>query len=846
MVYATAWRQTGDADLAEEVTQAVFILLAQKAPRLSGGVVVAGWLYRTACLTARRVHRDQIRRRIKDREAAEMNLTDAHDETWNRLQPHLDAALTKLAEADRTAVVLRFLEQRNFHEVAATLGGSEEAAKKRVARALQKLRLLFNRQGVTLSLGAMTIALSTKATKAAPADLLRSTVQAGFSSGRIASVGVKTLVAGMVRDAALLRLKWNAGLAATGLAAWMIGISGWWTSPHVSPPVTQATPPGISRNAAATSSLQQRFQRQDRSTTATANARILVLHVIADESGLPLADVAVHVELSGWSTITTDDGGTARIAVPSDSAFGMNCWVTAPGRVPTTITWNSKESLASLPPDYILRLPEGRLIAGKVVDETGQPVAGAAVHVQGEGMPWDRRDYADYEGPMTLPESDRPAPAITDANGRWSADFFSRQATMVYGYVQHADFATTQFGHVHPPDPISPSTNLVLVLQRGGAVAGIVKDAAGNPIPNAMVSFWDRLFPLARRGMTTDAAGHFEFSRVEDGEMLLGVEAKGLETVNNMSVRGGQTNIEITLNPTVESKPAGTEAVIAVKPQPKILLHGTVTDQSTGHRLPEFTVLWAQGYEKGYVVNTQVLTEGRNGKFAINMLPAWVCHYSSPGSSTRVDFRAPGYVNKVVLLPAGTSDINLDVALKPAVDIAGRVFCPDGSPAAKATVFFHGEHFRFNVMNDFCVATGQYPFPVETNTGADGTFRLPMIDQIDRLEVAHSAGWASVPLDAASTAVIHLQPWGSITGVVRSSSGVRPGFEVRAREAHGDTEQMPFRLSATSDANGQFNLPAVPGGWALLSTSQAQNAPEQQVQVEAGRTANVTLSVPAN
>lgn len=87
MVYSPAWRQAGDASLAEEVTQAVFVLLARKAPHLRRGVMVAGWLYRTACLTARRALRDQTRRRIKEREAAEMRLTDSNDEVWTRLKP---------------------------------------------------------------------------------------------------------------------------------------------------------------------------------------------------------------------------------------------------------------------------------------------------------------------------------------------------------------------------------------------------------------------------------------------------------------------------------------------------------------------------------------------------------------------------------------------------------------------------------------------------------------------------------------------------------------------------------------------------------------------------------------
>jgi hypothetical protein len=119
-----------------------------------------------------------------------------------------------------------------------------------------------------------------------------------------------------------------------------------------------------------------------------------------------------------------------------------------------TIAWNTKPSVASLPLDHTWRLPQGRFVAGKVVDETGQPAAGTAVHFQGEGMAWNSREYADYEGPMAAPKSERPPVPVTDANGRWSADFISPKAKSIFGYLEHPGFATTQFGHVHPPDPI--------------------------------------------------------------------------------------------------------------------------------------------------------------------------------------------------------------------------------------------------------------------------------------------------------------------------------------------------------------------------------------------------------
>ncbi len=127
----------------------------------------------------------------------------------------------------------------------------------------------------------------------------------------------------------------------------------------------------------------------------------------------------------------------------------------------------------------------------------------------------------------------------------------------------------------------------------------------------------------------------------------------------------------------VELVPDGTEAAILLKPQAKIHVHGTVSDKASGNLVPEFKVLWAAGLKSGYVVNTSVLTDGRDGKFAVDMLPDQVRSYSPPGTSTRLVFTAPHCVDKVVLLASGTNDIDLAVELEPATDIAGGALRPD-------------------------------------------------------------------------------------------------------------------------------------------------------------------------
>jgi hypothetical protein len=270
-----------------------------------------------------------------------------------------------------------------------------------------------------------------------------------------------------------------------------------------------------------------------------------------------------------------------------------------------------------------------------------------------------------------------------------------------------------------------------------------------------------------------------------------------------------------------------------------------VSDKSNGSLLPEFKILWASGIKDGYVINTTLLTEGRDGKFEVKMLPEQVTNYSPPGNSTRLEFLASGYVNKIVSLVAQTNDYELAIELEPATDIAGTVLGPDGNPASGATIFFRGEHFRFRVGEDCFVSTSEYPFAVKTRAGVDGVFRIPKIDGIERLEVVHPEGWANVALPDVP-ATIRLQPWGRVSGVVRSGDNVLPGIEVRSTQVGEKSEQMLFEYQTKTDSDGNFEFPTVPGGRAsifALENSQTTSSGVREIHVKPGETVSVPLSV---
>src|SRR5215813_11046755 len=140
-VYSVAMRHTRSVHQAEEITQAVFVMLARKARKLGKRVVLSGWLYQTARLMALTFLRSEIRRAGREQEAQMHTALEQNESTaWTQIASLLDTAIAELNETDRHAIILRFFDGRSMSEIGAALGASEAAAKKRVSRAVEKLQ----------------------------------------------------------------------------------------------------------------------------------------------------------------------------------------------------------------------------------------------------------------------------------------------------------------------------------------------------------------------------------------------------------------------------------------------------------------------------------------------------------------------------------------------------------------------------------------------------------------------------------------------------------------------------------------------------------------------------------
>lgn len=167
LVFSTAVRLVnGDSHLAEDIAQTVFLDLARSAKSLSNETRLGGWLHRHTCFVAAKMIRSRLRREAREKEAVKM-----HEPDFSETAKILDEAINQLGAADRAAILLRFFEGLDFRAVGEALGSNEDAAQKRVSRALEKLNRLLGKRGVKLSATALATALTAQAVAAAPAGM---------------------------------------------------------------------------------------------------------------------------------------------------------------------------------------------------------------------------------------------------------------------------------------------------------------------------------------------------------------------------------------------------------------------------------------------------------------------------------------------------------------------------------------------------------------------------------------------------------------------------------------------------------------------------------------------------
>ena len=505
LVYSVAKRRLANAALAEDIAQIVFIRFAKTPPNVQSGAELAAWLHRITINVTIDTWRSEIRRRDREQQAVVMEPNTHENTVWEDISPKLDEALNQLNDADRQTLLLRFFGRKTMRDLGTALGVSEDAAKMRVSRAVERLRTQLGVGSAVCSAAVLGTLLTEHSVEAAPSQLVcrLATMKLPMAAGVVGAGGLL---------AAFLRIpKFNLAAGAVVLAVFGVSIIRLLQS--LNAPVQNMAVSNSQTNPAVNApslAKQERFKSSSfnaPSTPVTLPPKPvkLLFHVLDTETGLGLPNTKIHAAFFGPGgmgeshDVLTDANGVAAIPEPDDETKnrGPNIFATAEGHVPKVVGFKT----GAVPVDYSIKLDPAMTAGGLVVDEQGLPVAGVEILIQGPGNKLGQIENVDFQ----------TCPVTSQNDGRWSCSYIPQDYTNEIRFILKKPGCAVTFPLVLVPQV--DLTKLILVLNRGFTVTGQITDLQNHPVAHARINSISGS-PNRRLSTKSDPAGFFTLTGV--------------------------------------------------------------------------------------------------------------------------------------------------------------------------------------------------------------------------------------------------------------------------------------------------------------------------------------------
>jgi hypothetical protein len=632
----------------------------------------------------------------------------------------------------------------------------------------------------------------------------------------------------------------------------------------------------------------------------------MLVFVLSEESGDTIADANLKVAMiweknPPWKIINlkTNELGFCRVEFGELRPVEMHLTVSKGGRVGMASVWKEDKNI---PEEYTFRLEKGTVIGGRVVNEQGDPVAGAIVELS--SCSWE--DLSE-KAKICIRETVK-----TDADGKWSVDTVPtdlEQVKIDIGF-SHPDYPPEQTFRdlrTQATIPTLRSQKAIFVLQRGLAISGRVIDTNGNAVSGAWVKFGHDLHvkelktqtdssgnfkfnaqPLRRRQMmwiTVEADTYAPDAQYFDANVLMkpiefvlgpGRHISGrIVDVNGSPLEGVQIGVsQYQLDwRTVTGQdgrfewhnaPADrfeiwvkkdgymcvSQSVVATEKECKFVLYkpfrvmGKVVNADTSEPIDKFDLTARILYKQG---QSEVKhSQHTDGRFDIIL--------DTFGPEYEVEVKADGYApstSRRFTPGEGTVELQIRMARAARENIPqGTIYLPDGNIAPGAEVYVATGLLRLEESRKVIRGGKEY-----VRTDSAGRFTAAVQSEKFKLFAIHENGYAEVNQEQlAESSDIHLKPWGRVEGTVRTRSGPVAYAQVllspEPLRMLRDPQRIEFSYTSGTDANGRFVIDrVVPGRMRVRRVTLDENGMKMAegegasklVEVVPGETAFVEL-----